>query len=292
MKLTLSLLISTRRIRRLSSVIISFFFISGCGYINPTYPKEEVIEAVKKLCRDEYDLEVKTKLAGKTLGIYAEVEGLIGPDLRLTREAGERVDDLALSISRVSLSTNADVQFYVIIVRDKAIPTAELLMVRYVEDVKRLLRYNISRNDYLERMVLDLHFNPIPRTHSGSDDFLLDEVNFEYFLTFQLQKRLRKTTDEKIEGKFIEQEAVRYFEFSLLADSFAEADKKEILELVVDVILKYNFREFDGIILLSADGERRELYRKDDLTSYGWRKEDETYARWFWRRLIGTGKNK
>jgi hypothetical protein len=62
--------------------VLSFFVIAslicGCSSsTSPTYFKENIAKAIQDICRDEYKIEVKTKLAGRTLWIYLPIEDLL-----------------------------------------------------------------------------------------------------------------------------------------------------------------------------------------------------------------------
>src|SRR3989338_8819145 len=75
MKLRLSL-------KNLAKTALSLFaalcLISGCSSsIAPTYLKEGIANAIQDLCKNEYKIEVKTKLVGQTLWIYLPVEDVI-----------------------------------------------------------------------------------------------------------------------------------------------------------------------------------------------------------------------
>ncbi|MBI3312424.1 MAG: hypothetical protein HYZ88_02745 [Candidatus Omnitrophica bacterium] len=49
--------------------------LSSCG--SPSYPKAGVAEALVKICREEYKLEVQAQLKGTTLGVLAPIPGLV-----------------------------------------------------------------------------------------------------------------------------------------------------------------------------------------------------------------------
>ena len=106
------------------------FAISGC---RPTYTDENIQQSIVKICKEEYKTEVKIKRIGKTLGIYLPVNGLFESNvdmksqttledalsaIRFTKDAATKIDDVSTAISRVALSTNASIDFYVLIAAD------------------------------------------------------------------------------------------------------------------------------------------------------------------------------
>lgn len=132
--------------------------LAGCG--RPTYPASQIISAVKKLCRDEYQLDVRARVVGSTLGVAMQIEGLVDSNLKLNKEAGEKIEHMAVSIRRVALSTDKPIDFYVVAARDSKMAGAEFVMTSNVMDVKRASFSDISRAEYLSRLQREFRLNP------------------------------------------------------------------------------------------------------------------------------------
>ena len=151
---------STRLIKY-NILFIFLFLLSSSSCDKPTYPAGKIEESVLKLCKDEYKLDnVKTKIIGSTLGVYIPVEGLVDPDLKLDRKAGEKIEDVALSIHRVTTSTDMPLKFYVLTARDTKTSGAEFILTGFVYDVVRVRLFDISRGEYFQRILRDFRFNP------------------------------------------------------------------------------------------------------------------------------------
>jgi hypothetical protein len=60
----------------------------------------------------------------------------------------------------VVLSTDARLDFYLIIAHDIRLPEIQIVIIKYVDDVKRLLLNDISRTEYSKRMLIDIRLNP------------------------------------------------------------------------------------------------------------------------------------
>jgi len=125
-----------------------------------TYPKEKLEESIKKLCREEYNADVDVTVVGKTIAIYLPVLNLFDPNLSISKEAQEEIQSVLLSASRVTLSTDADIKFYCVIAQDIRIPEIQLVIIKYVEDVKRAFFQNISRSEYFKRTLIEITENP------------------------------------------------------------------------------------------------------------------------------------
>ena len=132
-------------------------FLTGCA---PTFPKEKVKESIVDICKKEYKVDVKVYTIGKTVAIYLPLENLLDFTFSITKEASEHINDVLLSVSRVTLSTDADYDFYCIIAHDIRIPEIQIVIIKSVEDVKRFMLNDISRGEYSKRMLIDIRLSP------------------------------------------------------------------------------------------------------------------------------------
>ncbi len=143
-----------------------FLFIMGCLVAlvltgcTPTYPKEKFEESITRICKDEYKLDVKAAVNGKTIAIYLPLENLIDFTFSITKSAAEKINDVILSVSRVALSTDAKFDFYCIIAHDVRMPEIQIVIIKSVDDVKRFLLNDISRGEYSKRMIVDIRLSP------------------------------------------------------------------------------------------------------------------------------------
>ncbi|MDD5729976.1 MAG: hypothetical protein PHN57_02485 [Candidatus Omnitrophica bacterium] len=61
-----------------SLILFCALLLSGCSSsTKPTYLKENIPEAIEKICKAEYRLDVTSKLVGSTLWIYIPLENLV-----------------------------------------------------------------------------------------------------------------------------------------------------------------------------------------------------------------------
>lgn len=161
----------------------------GCG---PTYPEEHLPEAVKQVCKDEYGLEVDVARAGGTLGIYYPMEELLDVTFGIREEAWESINNLILIASRVVLSTDADIRFYTIIAQDVRLPEIQVVIIKYVDDVKRAMYRAISRDESFRRTLFSNNLTPqaekersVERVFDSMqvDDTTRDAIMNEFFRT-------------------------------------------------------------------------------------------------------------
>ncbi|MBL7068898.1 MAG: hypothetical protein ISS34_03495 [Candidatus Omnitrophica bacterium] len=156
-------MITTKVIKRPASKILALFVAlfalsqTGCG---PTYPKEILDKAIIQLCREEYNVEVKVKIIGSTIGVYIPLEGLFDATLNISRKAADKINDVMLSTSRVALSSDAPMNFYIVVAQDPLLPEIEVVLVRYIRDIKMLHYTQISRGEFSKRMMIDIKLTP------------------------------------------------------------------------------------------------------------------------------------
>jgi hypothetical protein len=129
----------------------------GCTH---TYHKENIKESVVKICKQEYKLDVLVETAGRTMVIYIPLSDLVDYSFALTAGASEKINNVIFGAARVALSTDAGIDFYCVIAHDVRMPELQIIIIKSVEDVKRLFANDISRGEYMKRMLIDLRWSP------------------------------------------------------------------------------------------------------------------------------------
>lgn len=140
---------------------ILFLCLLFCGCAQPTYPAGQLTAAVQKICKNEYKLDIKVRLIEGTLGISFSIDGLVNEELELSSQGAEKIEDAALALQRVSLSTDYPVQFYVLCARDSKLTGAEYLLIGNISDIKRISVQDISRSEYLQRLQRSFYIEPV-----------------------------------------------------------------------------------------------------------------------------------
>ena len=160
----------------------------------PTYPKEKIIEGVKTLCEKEYSVEVEVVIEGSTMGVRMPIEGLFDADtFQINTKSFDKITGVMLSASRVALSSDKSIDFYTVIAHDQKVPGAEVVMTRYVHDLRRFFLGDISRGEFTKRMVFDVRFNPQGIIDTWLGSFTLKQYSLADFMIAQIQRRI---TDE------------------------------------------------------------------------------------------------
>ncbi len=146
---------------------------SGCEH---SYPEAKLHQSLKEICKKEYGVDhVESKIVGRTLGVYLPLEKLFSSDfeeilaggkvkdlsslLQISPETLDKVEDVLFSTSRVILSTDKPIDFYVLKATDTELTGISLILVGYVQDIKRVRFWDISRTEYRKRVYHDMKVN-------------------------------------------------------------------------------------------------------------------------------------
>ena len=257
--------------------------LQGCS---PTYSTEaEMMEGVKRLCKDEYQVDVKAKIAGSTLGVYIPIKGLFNLEsMKLSPEAFEKVDGVMLSVSRVALSGSRKIDFYTVVTADENVPGAEVAITRCVKDLRRFIHRDISRGEFSKRMVVDVRFNPQAIVDRWTGEFTVEEVGLEDFICQQAARRITDefSINQDLAGRFKVAECVgklnnRVFMFNvnIAREGLPMSElihgkgwHEDVLTLCANiishVIWAYSFQDYDRISIANKfDNKILEIAKKD-----------------------------
>jgi len=154
---------------------LMFVMITWSAY-DHTYKSDYVVDSIKQICKDEYGItNVDIKIEGKTLGVYLPLDQLFSLDyekflrgeeigslenlVQFHPDALNKVEDVLFSTSRVILSTDRQIDFYVVNATDTSITGIQFTILGYVLDMKRVRFWDISRDEYRKRLIHDLSIN-------------------------------------------------------------------------------------------------------------------------------------
>jgi len=150
----------------MKKTLLYILFIS-CIFCNincskhATYTEENLLQSIKDVCQKEYKItDIKVSLTGKTLYIYMKLDNILLDSLELSEETSSKLEDILLTASRVSISTNANINFYKIVASDNKNPGIQFIITRYIKDIRRFMLGDISRGEYFKRLDMDIEFNP------------------------------------------------------------------------------------------------------------------------------------
>jgi len=132
--------------------VLIFTLLVGCG---PTYKRETMHESITELAKKEYKLDVEVKEVGETIGVQFRVKNMLGELVAEDQLLWEQMEDLMMVLSRIMLSSDDPPTFIVLDVVDEENPATHLIFTRYVQDIKKIMGVVLSRNQFLDRLLME-----------------------------------------------------------------------------------------------------------------------------------------
>jgi hypothetical protein len=142
-------------------LLLSFLFIGpACFEIESTYQRKDITNSIKRLCKEEYGLVVKTQEIEDTLWIYAPFDNLVTETGTLDKEADEKLRNVILSLHRVMLSIDKPPNFYAFVASDIKDVGADFILIGLVPDIVKVQLRFISRDEFFKRRFVRFTLNP------------------------------------------------------------------------------------------------------------------------------------
>ena len=91
---------------------------------------------------------------GQTLYVSFPIQNLVSKNFELPKEVLQKLEDAMLAITRISLSTDANIQFTVLEAKDLKWGV-QTTILRRMQDLKGLMYWTVSKQDFDERLVLE-----------------------------------------------------------------------------------------------------------------------------------------
>lgn len=181
---------------RIGALALAVFASSSCA---PSYRPDQVITSLQEICAHDYKLTVTAKQVGRTLAVHLHHDGILqqtGNQVGLTDNAQEILGNLIEAIHRVVLSSDASINFYLVLVSDSTIPGAYLTILRYLEDVRRANANMLPPTEFFHRTIFDLKF--VGGGAVGLEQFDVSDITLEEFLSWQLARRIHTHLTEQL----------------------------------------------------------------------------------------------
>lgn len=134
------------------SLVIIPAALSGC---KPSYPGKNVTESVLKIIEKEYGITGDASLNDQTLYLDIRIPGMVTAEQKALPNVIEKAQGAVLAVTRVALSSDADIRYVVITASDPSWAMS-LRFIQRIEDVKGYLYQRISRGDYEERLIVEM----------------------------------------------------------------------------------------------------------------------------------------
>lgn len=223
----------------------------GCD--KATYPEEKVASAIQEICLKEYKIEdVDVKFSGKTVGVFLPLRKLFAMDIREELlsgnvanleslfepepEAMDQLENVLFTISRVLLSSDREIDFYVLQATDIESTGLQLVLIGNVSDVRRVRLWDISRTEYRKRVLHELKFNR--------------SVLWEKPVRELFQSASEGVLNTEAAGKFFAHELTPEIVSPLFYDFLTTLEKKEKIRLELQEIKSRAYKNNQALVYI------------------------------------------
>ena len=178
------------RIILLSIISASILSITpGCS--GPTYKRERLAQSLEEIFASD-GLKASARFLESTLAVqlaYPDALVQTGEAITTGPAFDEALRAAIPAIHRIVLSSDADVQFYVLLLSDPNTPGAYLTMVRYIDDVRRAHANMLDATEISSRTVFDLNY--VGTNALTIEEYVPRDLSLEEFLSWQLARRIQ-----------------------------------------------------------------------------------------------------
>lgn len=282
MKSKLSLKNLTRS--ALLSVSLSSLLLSGCSYPNqPTYKEKDIPQIIKKICKDEYGLDVTTQRTTNTLWVYAPVDQILhkdygkDPNKIFDEKMVDKLRNILTTIGRVLISSDDTPQFFALLVSDINLGI-DYTIIGNILDIKKSYAGFIPDEESNRRYVVKLLPSPEAVGDKTGFHFIPYDMTITEFLKEQIAQRIAARFQneglksyfkvERSEAEF--KEGVFSFEYSI--EEIAKPKTKikvrnEILKIIAYCLKTYEFNDFSGISINDLRSKEKLNFTKAEILS-------------------------
>jgi hypothetical protein len=263
---------------------LSLLLLSGCSSkIEPTYKEKDIPFLIKKICKDEYNLNVTTQRTHNTLWIYAPLDKILHKDYGLKEdkifddEIMDKIRNIITTIGRVLISSDNTPQFFAFLASDIKLGI-DYTMIGYVMDIKKSYADFIPWTEANRRYVIKFKASPEAIGDTTGFHFMPYDIKMEDFLAEQIAQRagaefqdeeLKKYFKvEKSDGKFTD--GVFYFDYSITRTAKPQKTidiQNEILKTITYCLKTYEFTDFSGIVLTDLKTQNKLELNKTAILS-------------------------
>jgi len=270
-----------------TGLLVLSLSLSGCSS-TVTFPGDKLAESIEEICKNLYNMDAIARVSGGTIGVMLYVDNILDETgTAMEKEIQETLGNLSLSITRVALSTDREVNFTIIAIRGIE-EQFEIRVIRYVTDVKKAQTEALSITESINRTVyIQSRYEPVAE---GEDLFDMEEIKYEFFLAQQIiqrarQYRTKETEDaqepqvvnELFDGRYFETAQGNSFEFTIVSFDKTEPGERllKFLRVTKDVILGYGFEHYKHVTIRDLMGRQKLVVGKSTLELYSENKISE-----------------
>lgn len=248
-----------------SLFLIGLLSIFGCSADIPsTYKEKDIPLIVKKICQEENNLTVETRVVGSTLWVYAPLPRILHKDYAFSKEKifdeemSDKLRNIMTSIGRVLISAERSPEFYCLVISDIKELGLDYIIIGSVLDIKKSYAGFIPWPEMNRRYVIKLEEAPEAIADAEGRHLKYYEIDWKEFLAGQIAQRIDTRFRQedlknlygikKVNGEFNRQTLIINADIVkqplLLPVASSDRIIEESLRAVAEVMRAYEFRDY------------------------------------------------
>jgi len=257
-------------------------FLSGCqNPIEPTFKEKDIPQAVKNICKDEYNLDVITQRTSTTLWVYIPLSKIlhkeygIKEDKIFDEEITDKLRNILSTIGRVIISSDNAPEFFALLASDINLGL-DYTIIGNVLDIKKSYAGFIPWTEANRRYVIKFKIAPTAIKDTGAEhldaydiklqDFLAEQIAQRIAVQFQKEDLKKYFKIDLFNGKFKNDRFI--FEYSI--SEVLKPDKKiniikEMLSVISYCIKIYEFKDFSYVEIRNLLSEDKLILDKGEV---------------------------
>jgi len=262
--------------------LILLLFSSCSANIEPTYKEKDIPFHIQKICKEEYGLNVTTRLVGSTLWVYAALPRIIDKDYAVTKDKifddqmNDKLRKIMTSIGRVLVSSDRAPEFYCLVISDTQERGLDYTLIGSVMDMKKSYAGFIPWAETNNRYVRKLENAPLALGDSKGEHVRPYDISLPEFITLQISQRIADRFREA-DLKYLYQVNSIDIQFTpttliinadiipqeLRLGSMENNDlTKQSLRIVALVTRAYDFRDYINVEINDIKNGRRKIFNR------------------------------
>jgi len=269
--------------RFLFSIFFCGFLLTGCfsSDFQPSYKETDIPANIKKICWEEYKLNVVPIRVGNTLWVYVPLDHMLhaefgkNPDKVFDEGMIEKARNILTSISRVLLSSDKAPGFFVLNLSDIKLGLDYSLTANLM-DIKKLAAGGIPWNEANKRYVVGFEQSKKAINDTSGQHLKVSDIKLTEFLSRQIAQRVRVIfQEEPIKNYFILKGTDVGFQgdkfvFGYSGDLISAPKEKinfprKILGVIASCFKAYEFKDFSQVLIRDLRGGQSSIYESKDI---------------------------
>lgn len=265
-------------------IFLFLLFLSGCdNSIKPTYKEDDIPFLVKKICKEEYKLDVVTIRSATTLWIYAPLPKILHKeygakdDKIFDEEMMEKMRNILTTVGRVLISSDNAPEFFALLVSDINIGL-DYTIIGSALDIKKSYSGFIPWTESNRRYVTRAKINPAAINDTTGEHLEVMDIYLPDFLAEQIAGRIGGRFQEgalkgsfkveKTDGVFKDDKFIFEYSINQTRPLKNKIDfKNEILNIAAYCIKTYEFKDFSAVELKNLLNSEDTIVGKDFIWS-------------------------